>query len=77
MATASVITIRSSPVTSWITSPMAARSAPMFKVLATSSSRTTTCTTPGGKACLMLAASPLPVTRPMRAQIDWIAAISG
>ena len=49
----------------------------MLSVLATSSSSTTPRSTTGGKAPLMLAARPLPVTRPMRAHIDCIAAISG
>ncbi len=68
---------RSIPVTSSATSPMAATSAAMLRVLAISSSSTTPRSTIGGNAVLMLAASPLPVTRPIRAQIDWIAAISG
>ena len=49
----------------------------MLSVLAISSSSTTPRSTTGGNAVLMLAARPLPVTRPIRAQIDWIAAISG
>ena len=56
---------------------MAATSAAMLRVLATSSSSTTPRSTIGGNAVLMLAASPLPVTRPIRAHMDWIAAISG
>ncbi len=56
---------------------MAATSAPMFSVLAISSSPTTALITTGGKALLMFAASPRPVTRPMRAHMACIAAISG
>ena len=56
---------------------MAATSAAIFSVLATTSSSTTTRSTDCGKAALMFAAKPLPVTRPMRAHMDWTAAISG
>ncbi len=56
---------------------MAATSAAMLRVFATSSRTTTPYNTAGGNAAFMFAASPLPVTRPMRAHIDWIAAISG
>ena len=38
---------------------------------------TMTCTSRRGSTRAMLAASPSPVTRPIRAQIDWIAVISG
>ena len=47
-------------MTSSATSPMAATSAAMLSVLAISSSSTTPCSTSGGNAALILAASPLP-----------------
>ncbi len=56
---------------------MAATSAAMFRVLAISSSTTAPITTQAGKTDLRLAARPLPVTRPIRAQIDWMTAIRG
>ena len=52
------------------TSPMAATSAAMLSILAISSSPTTLCRTTGGNASLMLAASPLPVVRPMSAHMN-------
>ena len=77
MTKTTVMICRSKPLTSSAVSPMAATSAAMLRVLATSSKSTTPWSTIGGKAALMLAASPLPVTRPMSAHMDWIAAISG
>ncbi len=56
---------------------MAATSAAILSVLAISSNNTTDLMTMGGKASLMLAASPLPVTRPIEAHMYWIAAING
>jgi hypothetical protein len=56
---------------------MAATSAAMLSVFATSSYNTTDLIIKGGNASLMLAASPLPVTRPMDAHMYWIADISG
>ena len=78
MATNSaVIRWRFRPLTSSATSPIAATSAAMFSVLAISSSATTDLSTAGGNVLLMFAARPRPVTRPMQAHVDWIAAISG
>jgi len=59
------------------TFPMAATSAAIFSVLVINNSKTTPLSTIGGNAVLMLAASPLPVTRPICAHMDWIAAING
>ena len=49
----------------------------MFTVLATNNKATMTCTSQRGSTWAMLAASPSPVTRPIRAQMAWIAVISG
>ena len=49
----------------------------MLTVLATNSSSTITLTSRRGSTRVMFAASPSPVTRPIRAQMDWIAVISG
>ncbi len=49
----------------------------MFKTLAMSSDETAIRSTEGGKEALMFAASPRPVTRPMRAHMDWMADING
>jgi hypothetical protein len=49
----------------------------MLKIFAISSASTTALRTTGGKAVLMLAASPWPVVRPISAQSDWIADMSG
>ncbi len=49
----------------------------MLMALATNSSSTMTPSTGAGNISLMLAASPLPVTRPMRAAIICTADISG
>ncbi len=49
----------------------------MFTVLATNSRSTMPPTSERGSTRVMFAARPSPVTRPMRAQIDWIAVISG
>ena len=56
---------------------MAERSAPILMVLATNSSATSTPTTGRGNTSSMFAARPRPVTRPMRALIDWTATIIG
>ena len=42
-----------------------------------SSEATAIRSTAGGKDPLMFAASPRPVTRPMRAHMDWMADING
>ena len=68
---------RSKPLTSSATSPMAATSAAMLSVLAINKSRTTPFRTIGGNVDLILAASPLPVARPICAHMIWIAAMSG
>ena len=65
------------PVTNSPTSPMAATSAAMLSVIATSRKITTPLRIMGGNDSLMLAASPLPVTRPMRLHIDWMETING
>jgi hypothetical protein len=52
-------------------------SAAMFSVFATSSMPTTPSNTGRGNRALMFAASPRPVTCPMRALISWMAAIKG
>ena len=68
---------RSKPLTSSATSPMAATSAAIFSVLAINNSKTTPLSTIGGNVVLILAASPLPVARPICAHMIWIAAMSG
>jgi len=72
-----VIAWRFQPLTSSAVSPIAATSAAMFRVLASNNNSTTIRSTIGGKADLMFAAIPFPVTLPMRAQIDCMAPISG
>ncbi len=69
--------MREPPNTRRAASPMAATSAAMFKVLAISSSTTAAITTQAGKTALRFAARPMPVTLPIRAQIDWMTAIKG
>jgi hypothetical protein len=49
----------------------------MLIVLAANSISTRTSITGRGKDSAILAASPWPVTRPIRAATDWTAAISG
>ena len=56
---------------------MAAMSAAMLRVLATSRSSTAPYNTHAGNASLMLTASLLPVTRPIRPHIDCTADIRG
>jgi hypothetical protein len=56
---------------------MAATSAAMLMTFATSSSRTRRVSSQRGDTALMLPARPLPVTQPIRAQIDWMAIING
>jgi hypothetical protein len=56
---------------------MAATSAAMFKVLARTSIATSTTAKPRGITRQMLAASPSPVSQPMRALTIWMPIISG
>ena len=56
---------------------MAPRSAAMLIVLATKSKSTTAHMTGAGKLRQTFPAMPWPVTRPMRAEISWIATIRG
>ncbi|MGY3074820.1 hypothetical protein ACVWZZ_001191 [Bradyrhizobium sp. LM6.10] len=52
-------------------------SAAMLKVLAATSMATSVSTAQRGAICITLAASPLPVTRPIRALTSWMAIMNG
>ena len=64
-------------ITNAAASPIAAMSAAMLMVLATSRDSTRIARSQAGNTRFTLAARPWPVTRPIRATIDWIAASSG
>ena len=77
MANSAVNSCCPQPTSSFAAAPIAERSAPMLMVLAMNSRNTRPVATDRGKTSSMLAARPLPVTRPMRALSDWTATIIG